>query len=381
MHRYARAVATLSCCASLTLVPAGCGSDKPPPPKRIAVTVLRVKPRPVAISVDYPAQLEASNTVEIRPRVNGVLERQEGIEGQPVKAGQVLFVIDQQPYRAALAQAQAVLAQAEAGRAQAERDLERAKPLSQLDALSQSELDAAEAAGAATAAQVRAAQAAVRTAELNLGFAVVRAPIDGTMSRALVRVGSVVTAYSTALTTLYKMDPMYVNFSISEQRLLQLQRELGRPLDQRNRSGRQFHLFLGDGTEIAAPATMNFLDAAVDQHTDTLPVRLSIANPQGILRSGQYVRVSIETPEQTDALLIPQRAIQEFQDKRFVWVVDGGGKAQQRDVVMGARIGADWMVTSGLATGDQVVIDGVQKLKPDVAVDAKPISSAAQPSP
>jgi membrane fusion protein (multidrug efflux system) len=376
MQRFVRAVATLPCCVALTVLVTGCDSGKPPPPRRVAVTVMHVVPKPVAVSVDYPAQLEASNTVEIRPRVNGVLERQEGIEGQPVRAGQVLFVIDQQPYRAALAQAQAVLAQAEAGRAQAERDLERAKPLSQLDALSQRELDAAEAAGAATAAQVRAAQAAVRTAELNLGFTVVRAPIDGTMSRALVRVGGVVTAYSTALTMLYKMDPMYVNFSISEQRLLQLQRELGRPLDQRNRSSRQFHVFLADGTEIAVPATLNFMDAAVDDRTDTLPVRLSIANPQGILRSGQYVKVSIETPEQADALVIPQRAIQEFQDKRFVWIVDAAGKAQQRDVVMGARIGPDWLVSSGLAAGDVVVVDGTQKLKPDVMVDTTPPGSA-----
>src|SRR5262249_31006804 len=155
--------------------------------------------------------------------------------------------IDPEPYRAALAQAQAALAQAEAAQAQAVRDLARAKPLSAIDALSQRELDAAEAANAATAAEVRAGQAAVKTAELNLGWTTVRAPIDGEMSRALIRIGGLVTANNTLLTTLYQTDPMYVNFSIGEQRLLQLQHELGRPPDQLNRSKRQFRVYLADG--------------------------------------------------------------------------------------------------------------------------------------
>jgi membrane fusion protein, multidrug efflux system len=355
---------------SLGLLLGACGPTAPKAPAPIAVTVLRVVPHAVSIPEEYPAELEAANMVEIRPRISGILERQEGIEGQPVKSGQVLFVIDQQPYQAALVQAQAALAQAEAAKAEADRDLERARPLSQIDALSLRELDAAVAQGAATAAQVHAAEAGVKAAQLNLGYTLVRAPIDGTMSRAVVRIGGVVTAYNTLVTTIYQMDPVYVNFSISEQRLLQLQRELGRAPNQNNPSKRTFRVLLADGEELATPAALNFLDAAVDARTDTLPIRLTIANPNLLLRSGQYVKVVVEGAARADAIVIPQRAVQELQNKRYVWIVDTAGKAQRRDVVMGARVGPDWLVDQGLNGGDTVITDGVQKLHPGAAVSA-----------
>lgn len=355
--------------AALVSALSACGRGAPPAPPRIPVTVLKLEPHAVAVSEDYPAQFEASNTVEIRPRVGGVLEHQAAVEGQNVKSGQILFEIDPEPYRAALAQAQAALAQSEAAKAQAIRDLARAKPLSELDALSQRELDAAEAANAATAAQVRASEAAVRTAELNLGYTVVRAPIDGVMSRAQIRIGGLVTAYTTLLTTVYQTDPMYVNFSIGEQRLLQLQHELGRAPDQTNPSKRQFRVFEADGNEVPTPAQLNFVDAAVDLRTDTLAVRLLVPNPNRLLRTGQYARVVVDAAARPDSLVIPQRAVQEMQDKTFVWVVDANGKAESRDITVGARIGNDWLVTKGLAAGDTVVIDGVQKLRPGSPVD------------
>ncbi len=365
----------------LGLLTGACGPTAPKAPAAIAVTVLRVVPHSVATPEEYPAVLEAANTVEIRPRVSGILDRQEAIEGQPVKAGQLLFVIDQQPYQAALAQAQAALAQAEAAKAEADRDLERARPLSQMDALSKRELDAAVAAGEATAAQVHAAEAGVKTAQLNLGYTLVRAPIDGTLSRLVIRIGGVVTAYSTLVTTIYQMDPMYVNFSISEQRLLQLQRELGRAPDESNPSKRHFRVVLADGEELATPAALNFLDAAVDARTDTLPIRLTITNPKLLLRSGEYVKVVIEGAARADAIVVPQRAVQELQNKRYVWIVDAAGKAQRRDVVMGARVGQDWLVDSGLNGGDTVVIDGVQKLHPGTAVSTSPAADQGPQSP
>jgi len=355
--------------ALATVLISGCHGTSGGPPRKIAVNTITMVGRPISITEEYPAQIEASNTVEIRPRVGGVLERQAAVEGQRVKAGQILFEIDPQPYRAALAQAEASLALAEAAQAQAVRDLARAKPLSALDALSQRELDAAEAANSATAAQVRAAQAAVKTAELNLGYTTVRAPIDGDMSRAQIRIGGLVTAYTTLLTTIYQTDPMYINFSIGEQRLLQLQKELGRPPDQRNPSKRQFHVFLADGTEIPAAAELNFVDAAVDLRTDTLPLRLLVPNPRALLRAGQYAKVTVDTAARPDSLSVPQRAVQELQDKNFVWIVDAEGKAQMRDVVLGARVGADILIEKGLAAGDTVVVDGMQKLKPGALVD------------
>jgi membrane fusion protein (multidrug efflux system) len=370
--------------ATLTVlaVVSACGGKAAGPPAPQPVTTLTMRARPTSLTQEYPAQLEASNTVEIRPQVGGILYRQGALEGTPVKRGQALFEIDPQPYAAALAQAQAALAQAHAAEAQAVRDLARARPLTAIDALSQKELDAAIAADASTQAQVQAAEAAVKTAELNLGYTQVRAPIDGVMSRAMIRIGGVVTAYTTLLTTVYQTDPMYANFSVGEQRLLQVQRELGRALDQQNPSQRQFRIMLADGSEYGLQGKMNFVDAAVDLRTDTLAVRLTVPNPRQFLHAGQYVRVVVATRESLNALLVPQRAVQILQDKNYVWIVDRAGTAQQRDVKMGQQQGSDWVVEDGLAPGDVVVVDGTQKLKSGTHVRAEPVvAPAAGPRP
>jgi membrane fusion protein (multidrug efflux system) len=352
-----------------------CRPEEAAPQAPQPVATLTMRPQPTSLTQEYPAQLEASNTVEIRPQVGGILYRQAALEGTPVKRGQMLFEIEPQPYIAALAQAQAGLAQARAAEAQAVRDLDRARPLTEIDALSQRELDAAIAANASSQAQVKAGEAAVKTAELNLGYTQVRSPIDGVMSRALIRIGGVVTAYATLLTTVYQTDPMYANFSVGEQRLLQVQRELGRPLDQHNPSQRQFRIQLADGSEYELPGTMNFVDAAVDLRTDTLALRLTVPNPKQFLRAGQYVRVIVATRERPNALLLPQRAVQILQDKNYVWIVDSAGMARQRDVKMGQQMGSDWVVEEGLAPADVVVVDGTQKLKSGTPVRIQPLAA------
>jgi membrane fusion protein, multidrug efflux system len=380
-----RRLVTKQCagCAALLVVLAlaGCGRGAAGPPAPQPVATLTMRAQPTSLTQEYPAQLEASNTVEIRPQVAGILYRQAALEGAPVKRGQTLFEIDPQPYIAALAQAQAGLAQSNAAAAQAERDLARARPLTALDALSEKELDAAVAADASAHSQVKAAEAAVKTAELNLGYTNIRSPIDGVMSRALVRIGGVVTGYTTLLTTVYQTDPMYANFSVGEQRMLQVQRELGRPLDQKNPSRRDFRILLADGSEYGLPAAMNFVDAAVDLRTDTLALRLTVPNPKQFLHAGQYIRVVVATAERQDALLLPQRAVQVLQDKNYVWIVDNTGAAQQRDVTMGQQQGSDWVVEQGLKPGDVVVVDGIQKLRPGMRVQAQPlVAPAAKPS-
>jgi membrane fusion protein (multidrug efflux system) len=362
---------------ALTTLTTACGGPGAAPPAPQPVATLTMRAQPTSLTQEYPAQLEASNTVEIRPQVAGILYRQAALEGAPVQRGQILFEIDPQPYRAALAQAQAGLAQAHAAQAQAERDLARARPLTAADALSEKELDAAVAANDSAYAQVKAAEAAVKTAELNLGYTEVRSPIDGVMSRALIRIGGVVTAYTTLLTTVYQTDPMYANFSVGEQRMLQVQRELGRPLDQHNPSQRQFRILLADGSEYDLPGTMNFVDAAVDLRTDTLALRLTVPNPKQFLHAGQYVRVVVATRGRPNALLLPQRAVQLLQDKNYVWVVDSAGRAQQRDVKMGQQQGSDWVVEGGLAPGDVVVVDGTQKLKSGTPVRIQPLAAPA----
>jgi membrane fusion protein (multidrug efflux system) len=301
------------------------------------------------------------------------LEKQNAIDGQAVHQGQLLFVIDSQPYIAAQAQAAAALAQAQAAREQSERDLARVKPLLAIDAVSQQDYDAAIARHDANRASVEAAQAALKTAQLNLGYTSIQSPIDGVMARAQLKVGGLVTAYSTLLTTVYSIDPMYVNFSISEHRLLDMQRQLGRAPDQSSKTPPPFRLVLADGSEYSEIPKLNFIDPIVNQSTGTLAVRLEVANPKHLLRAGQFARVVIASQQLTDALLVPQRAVQDLQGKNYLWVIDADHKAENRPVEMGALVGSDWIVNKGLKAGDSVVVDGVQKLKPGTPVNPQPL--------
>lgn len=346
----------------------------PPPPE---VTVMSLQPREASITVEYVAETEAFNTVEIRPRVGGLLDKQDAMEGAYVKKGQVLFVIDSQPYLAARSEARAAVAQAQAAMEQAERDYERVAPLAKLNAVSQQEVDAVTARRAAARASVDSAQAALKTAELNLDYTTVTSPIDGIVGRAQLRVGGLVTAYTTLLTTVYDTDPMYVNFSISERRMLELQHRFGFTREKPN-PDLAFRLILADGVEYPHPARLDFIEAAVDQNTGTLPVRLRVDNAKGELLDGQFARVMVETNRVADALLIPQRAVQELQGKTSVWVIDADNTAQSRDVRLGTRIDSDWLVQEGLKAGDRVVVEGIQKLKPGVSVNPQIAVPAAK---
>lgn len=373
---FARRPARLIATAAVTLL-AACGKGPPagPPPPEVATVT--VTPRPATFTVDYVATTEAINTVEVRPRVTGVLEQQLPAEGAQVSPGQLLFVIDQQPYIAALAQAKAFLAQSEATLEQAQHDLDRARSLVQIDAISQQELDAAVARAKAGLATVNAGKAAVKTAELNLGYTSITSPIDGVMGRAQMRIGSLATANTSLLTTLYQTDRMYVNLTISEARLLALQRQFGRALNQKSATAPPFRLFLVDGSEYAETPKLNFIAPDVDERTGTLAVRLEVPNPQKLLHAGQFARVRVAAVQDPQAIVLPQRAIQELQGKNFVWIIDAEGKAQQRDVRMGLRTGEDWQVEQGLKTGEVVVVDGVQRLHPGVAVKATPLKAPA----
>ena len=200
------------------------------------------------------------------------------------------------------------------------------------------------------------------------------------MGRAQIRVGGLVTAYSTLLTTVYATDPMYVNFSVSERRMLELQHRFGITREKPNPAA-VFRVVLADGTEYPGTPKLDFIDAAVDRRTGTLPVRLIVDNSKGELLAGQFARVLVDTDHIDNALLIPQRAVQELQGKTSVWVVDAQNNAQSRDVALGARIGSDWLVQSGLKAGDRVVVEGMQKLKPGAPVSAKAATPDVAPAP
>ena len=375
-----RMIRLVFCVGIATLTLTACGKKAPPTPPAVDVATVTVTPQAATVTEDYVAETEAVNTVEIRPRVGGVLEKQLPNEGEHLKTGELLFVIDQQPYIAALAQAKAALAQSEAALVQSQRDLGRAKSLSEIDAVSQQELDAAVAKNDANLASVDASRAGVRTAELNLGYTTISSPIDGVMGRAQLRLGGLVTANTSLLTTLYQTDRMYINFSISEQRMLTMQRQLGRAANQDSATAPPFRIFLADGSEYTQRPRLNFIDPAVDQRTGTLAMRLEVDNPQQLLHAGQFARVQVAAAQLSDAIVLPQRAIQDLQGKNYVWTVDAEGKAQQRDVQMGPRIGNGWQVQQGLKAGDVVIVDGVQRLKPGTPVNATPLPAPPPPA-
>lgn len=343
----------------------GCSRQEAPEPTPPAVRVLEATPRSAVSHEEYVARIAASNTVEIRPQIDGRLERQVAVEGQRVQAGAPLFLIDPDPFAAELARAEASRAEAEARLAQTMRSLERMKQLARSNVASEQALDAAVADHDAAKAAVRAVVADVQTARLRLDYTRVTSPIGGVVGQAEVRIGASVEAYDTLLTRVYANDPMYVEFSISEQRMLQLQHRYGPDLA---RGVGDFRILLADGSEYGHRGELDFVDEALDAETATLPMRLVVPNPEGLLRENQFARVVIPVDSVSDALIVPVRAVQEFQGTHSVWVVDEEGQAQSRGVELGARIGDEWIVRHGLAPGDRIVVDGIQKLHPGIVV-------------
>jgi len=357
------------------LVLSGCkGSAQPATPPPPEVSVIEVKPGPVTVYNEYVAQTQAPDTIEIRSQVTGLLERQAFADGARVKKGDVLYVIDQRPFQAQLAQAKASLAQAEANLVNAKQNLARNSRLIAQKAVSQQDYDTAVAQERSSTALVEAQRALLRNVELNLEFATIRASRDGFMSSSQVKPGSLITAQQTLLTTLYSSDPMWVNFSISEDRFLELQKTLKHPPGDRPDTAPPFHIRLADGTDYALTGKLNFIDATIDQKSGTLQVRVSVPNPDRILRPGLFVRVIVAAFENPSAIRVPQQAVQELQGLKSVFVVGAGDKAEPRQIVASYRLGNDWVVDSGLNPGDRVVIEGIGKIRPGAPV--KPVVTA-----
>jgi membrane fusion protein (multidrug efflux system) len=359
---------------------AGCKGQADPakglPPPEVAVVT--IAPVPVTINDEYVAQTEAPDTIEIRTQVAGLLERQAFADGALVRKGEVLYVIDQRPFQVALAQAQANLAQAQANFVNTRQKLERYKALLAQKFVSQLDYDSTLAADSAAAAAVDAQRALVRAAEINLDFTVIRASRDGFMSKSLVKPGAIVKVQETLLNTLYSSDPMYVYFSVSEARLANLAGLLKRPQGESSEKAPTFHIRLIDGSEYNLSGRLNFVDAALDEKTGTLRTRLSIPNPERVLRPGQFVRVIVPALEKPDAIRVPQKAVQEQQGLKQVLVVDKDGKAALRQIEAQYRIANDWVVDKGLAAGEVVIVEGTQKVRPGMPV--KPVMAGTAPA-
>jgi membrane fusion protein, multidrug efflux system len=394
-------------------------------PKPPAVTVVAVAQRAVPVYGQYVGQTEAVKTVEVRARVEGFIERQVAPDGADVKAGDLLFVIDPRPFEAALRQAEANVArdtaqlrQTEAALVQREADVQQAQAnverdvaqvenartqegryrtllekeliareqydqirtnMTALDATAQASraalANARAALGAARAtienarAAVRADEAAVDSARLQLGYTTVRSPLDGRMGRAEVRVGALVgKGEATLLATVSTLDPMYVSFSVSEREALSVWGNRRAPVPARGGSS-GITIMLPDDSTYGHDGRLDFVDRAVDPRTGTLALRAAFPNPTRVLQPGQYVRIRILLAERPDALVVPQAAIQESQGSASLFVVGPDRTAQPRTVRMGPRLGSLWVVEEGVKPGEQVVVKGLQQIRPGMRVE------------
>lgn len=326
----------------------------------------------VPVTVGTVGQTEGAKEVEVRARVSGILLKQLYTEGDPIRAGAVLFKIDPEPFVIALEQAKAALAQEQAKRVEAQLEIKRLQPLLAKNYASQQAYDQAEANLQASQAAVQAAQAAVRQTELNLGYTDVTAPIGGTSGRALRSIGTLVTANtdSALLTTIAQTDPIWVRFSLSPQEYATAKGGLRAPT---------VRLILPDGREYAEPGRLNFAASTVDARLATVQLRAAFPNPRLDVLPGQFVRVRLGVGEQS-AILLPQIALQQDDQGRFVWLADANGKAARRSIDVGNLVERAWIVRQGLNAGDRVIVDNLIKLRPGVAVEAK-LAPASGPAP
>lgn len=361
-----------------TVLAAGCGKEQAGPPgggmPPAEVEIIMAMPRVTPVRFEYPAQIAGSREVEVRARTTGIIVRRNYREGAAVKQGESLFSLDPAPARVALARAEADLAVAQARQAQSRRDAERLRPLLPEKAISQKEYDDATSAAAIAAAEVKAAHARVQDARLNLAYTRVESPISGIAGRALLSEGSLVSGPDVLLTTISQTNPVYVLFGISDSEQAQLRREIaaGRvvlPPDRRF----IVHLKLADGSLYEHSAKLDFSDIRVGTQTASSEARAEIANPSGMLRPGQFVRVVLSGAQRPRAILVPQRAVLDGPKGKFVLLVNRENKAQPQPVEPGEWSGSDWVINSGLNGGERVIVEGMLK-----ALPGAPVRIAAQ---
>lgn len=345
----------------------------------VAVAVVTVQPQTIPFTLEYAAQTLGSREVEVRARVTGILLKRNYAEGGRVKAGQSLFTLDPAPFEAVLARADADLAAAEARHAQARREALRLKPLYEARAVSQKEYDDAVSAEAIILADVQSARARRNEARLNLDWTRVASPISGVASRALKSEGSLVSGPEVLLASVTQSDPMHVLFGVSDNERLKLRQEVQAGRIVWPRDGKfQVTVKLGDGSNYQHAGVVDFSDARVSRDTATSETRAALPNPDGLLQAGEFVRVRLAGAVREGAFKVPQRAVLEGPQGKFVYVAGKDGKAEMRKVDAAEWNGQDVVVTSGLKGGDQVIVDGVLKLGPGAPVKVGEAPAAQQ---
>lgn len=354
---------------SASLLLAACSqskSDAPPPMKAPEVGVYTVASQPLAISTELPGRTSAFQVAEVRPQVNGLIQQRLFVEGADVKAGSSLYLIDAAPYQAAYNSAKAALSKAKANLLTSGPKLGRYKDLVAVEGVSRQDYDDAVAAHEQAKADVESATAALEVAAINLKYTQVQAPISGRIGRSNVTPGALVTAsQSAALTTVQQLDPIYVDVTQSSTELLRLKRELESGSLKQSHGQARVALLLPDGSKYAAAGKLQFSDVTVDPGTGNVTLRALFPNPKGELLPGMYVRAVIDNGVNERAIVVPQQGVtRNPKGQAVALVLNSAGQVEQRVLTTGAAIGDKWQVTSGLADGDRVIVEGVQKVKP-----------------
>lgn len=356
--------------AALVAMTSCAPEDKPTPPPPV-VTVMSVGQQTVPVYSEWVGQTRGSVNVEIRARVEGFLDKVAYIEGSFVRAGQVLYQIDPSKYQAALSQSQGMLYQSEANLGRATQDVVRYKPLVEENAISREEYETAVSIQKANEATVSAHRAAVQKSRLDLSYCTVTSPIDGLAGKTEVQVGNLVgRGDNTLLTTVSKIDPIRVRFSLSEQELLRYRRQMKETGAKAADLG--LSMILSDGSVHPYQGKLVLADNAIDPSTGTLLLEAEFPNPENFIRPGQFARVRAAVQRKDNALLVPQRAITELQGQARVAVVNDKNVVNFRNVHLGPRVGNAYVVEVGLKKGERIVVDGLQKLREGIPVQPKP---------
>ncbi len=343
------------------------------------VSVVTVQPGKLALTTELPGRLEALRSAEVRARVAGIVQQRVFREGSDVQAGDVLFRIDPAPFKAAYDSAAAAVARAEAVRDQTKAQADRAQSLIGKKMISQSDYDLSIANAKQAVADVASAKAAQETARLNLSYATVTAPISGRIGRALVTEGALVgQGEATQLALVQQIDPLYVNFSQSSVEVLKLKRALDSGALKRVDGQAEVALLLEDGTEYKHKGKLLFSDMSVDPSTGSITLRAEFPNPSRLLLPGMYVRVRLEQAVASNAITVPQRALQRNPQGAAVMIVGADGKVAMRPVTVGDAQGDYWIITEGLKGGEQVIVEGVQHAQPGAVVKAVPFGATQQ---
>ncbi len=351
--------------AAVTMTAAATAAAQSAPSDAPSVVVAGAERRDVTPSFFYVGRVEAVETVALVARVEGFLERRDFREGGYVEKDDLLFLIEQAPYRIAVEQREADLAGARATLKNAEEDFARKETLVERKTLARSALGEARAALGTARAAVQQAQAALRRARLDLSYTEVVSPIAGQISRAAYSVGSFVRPGDGALATVTSTDPIHVTIAVPEKDLIEARRQ---GIDLENPPVAP-SLLLSDGNVYEHAGEFDYLDPSVDQATDTLLARAVFPNPEGVLLPGQFVTVIVRQKQPVSAVVIPQAAVQKDQQGHFVLVVDRAGRAGIRRIVLDEQTGTDWIVSEGIAEGERVVVQGLQKIRSDMVVN------------